>query len=99
MSPKRLAFTMFGMRRFTGRRVVAAVANGGVGDTCRLDIYRVKGVVYTSDLPKRRAVLQAVGKRVDISLLDPRGGANATHPARRHRERQPNRHCIAADPA
>ena len=37
------------------------------------DIYRVKGVIYTSDVPERRAVLQVVGKRVDISLLDPWG--------------------------
>jgi G3E family GTPase len=34
------------------------------------DIYRAKGVIYTSDAPKRRAVLQVVGKRVDISLHD-----------------------------
>ncbi|MFC9833882.1 CobW family GTP-binding protein [Rhodococcus sp. NPDC127530] len=34
------------------------------------DIYRVKGVIYTSDAPERRAVLQVVGKRVDIALQD-----------------------------
>jgi len=33
-------------------------------------IYRAKGVVYCSDAPERRAVLQVVGKRVDISLQD-----------------------------
>jgi G3E family GTPase len=33
-------------------------------------IYRVKGVVNTIDSPLRRAVLQAVGRRVDISLQD-----------------------------
>ena len=33
-------------------------------------IYRAKGVVYSSDVPDRRAVLQVVGKRVDISLQD-----------------------------
>ena len=33
-------------------------------------VYRAKGVVYTSDAPERRAVLQVVGKRVDISLHD-----------------------------
>ena len=33
-------------------------------------IYRAKGVVYCSDVPERRAVLQVVGKRVDISLQD-----------------------------
>ena len=34
------------------------------------DIYRAKGVIYSSDVPERRAVLQVVGKRVDISLQD-----------------------------
>ena len=32
------------------------------------DIYRCKGVVYAADAPSRRAVLQVVGKRVDIRL-------------------------------
>ena len=31
-------------------------------------IYRCKGVVYSVDEPMRRAVLQVVGKRVDISI-------------------------------
>ena len=30
-------------------------------------IYRAKGVVYTTDAPMRRALLQVVGRRVDIS--------------------------------
>jgi G3E family GTPase len=34
------------------------------------NIYRAKGVIYTSDSPERRAVLQVVGRRVDISLED-----------------------------
>lgn len=34
------------------------------------NIYRAKGVVYSSDVPDRRAVLQVVGRRVDISLQD-----------------------------
>ena len=33
-------------------------------------IYRAKGVIYTSDAPQQRAVLQVVGRRVDISLQD-----------------------------
>jgi G3E family GTPase len=33
-------------------------------------VYRAKGVVYTADAPRRRAVLQVVGRRVDISLQD-----------------------------
>ena len=35
-----------------------------------VNIYRCKGVIYTADVPERRAVLQVVGKRVDISLQD-----------------------------
>jgi len=37
-------------------------------------VYRAKGVVYTTDAPQRRAVLQVVGRRVDISLQDQWGG-------------------------
>jgi G3E family GTPase len=33
-------------------------------------VYRAKGVVYTTAAPQRRAVLQVVGRRVDISLQD-----------------------------
>jgi len=33
-------------------------------------VYRAKGVVYATDAPQRRAVLQVVGRRVDISLQD-----------------------------
>ena len=34
------------------------------------NIYRAKGVIYAADAPERRAVLQVVGRRVDISLDD-----------------------------
>ncbi len=34
------------------------------------NIYRAKGVIYTADAPARRALLQVVGRRVDISLED-----------------------------
>jgi G3E family GTPase len=34
------------------------------------NIYRAKGVIYTSDVPERRAVLQVVGRRVDISIQE-----------------------------
>jgi len=34
------------------------------------NIYRVKGVVYAADAPQRRAVLQVVGRRVDISIQE-----------------------------
>jgi G3E family GTPase len=33
-------------------------------------VYRAKGVVYSTAAPQRRAVLQVVGRRVDISLQD-----------------------------
>lgn len=33
-------------------------------------VYRAKGVLYASDAPQRRAVLQVVGRRVDISPYD-----------------------------
>ncbi len=34
------------------------------------NIYRAKGVIYTADEPERRAVLQVVGRRVDVTLED-----------------------------
>jgi G3E family GTPase len=34
------------------------------------NIFRSKGIVYASDAPERRAVLQVVGRRVDISLQE-----------------------------
>jgi len=34
------------------------------------NIYRAKGIVYASDVPNRRAVLQVVGRRVDISMQE-----------------------------
>jgi G3E family GTPase len=33
-------------------------------------VYRAKGVIYTTDAPQQRAVLQVVGRRVDISIQD-----------------------------
>ena len=32
------------------------------------NIYRCKGVVYAAENPERRAVLQVVGRRADVSL-------------------------------
>jgi G3E family GTPase len=40
------------------------------------NIYRAKGVVYASDAPERRAVLQVVGRRVDITLENEWGDRN-----------------------
>jgi G3E family GTPase len=36
-------------------------------------VYRAKGVIYAAEAPERRAVLQVVGRRVDISLAEPWG--------------------------
>jgi G3E family GTPase len=33
-----------------------------------VNIYRCKGVIYSAEMPERRAILQVVGKRVDISI-------------------------------
>ncbi len=33
-------------------------------------IFRCKGIAYTADAPLRRVVLQVVGRRVDVTLLD-----------------------------
>jgi G3E family GTPase len=33
-------------------------------------IYRCKGIVYAEEVPDRRAVLQVVGRRADVELLD-----------------------------
>jgi len=33
-------------------------------------VYRAKGVIYSTDVPRRRAVLQLVGRRVDISIQE-----------------------------
>jgi len=41
-------------------------------------VYRAKGVVYATDVPDRRAVLQVVGRRVDIAVQDAWG----EHPPR-----------------
>jgi G3E family GTPase len=34
------------------------------------NVYRAKGVIYSTDVPGRRAVLQVVGRRVDISIQE-----------------------------
>jgi len=36
-------------------------------------IYRMKGVVLSTEAPERRAIVQAVGRRVDIAMEDPWG--------------------------
>ena len=39
-------------------------------------IYRCKGVVYSVEAPERRAVLQVVGRRSDVSLYDEWGDSH-----------------------
>jgi len=49
------------------------LALGLLRDTLRKlpgNVYRAKGVVYSTDDPHRRAVLQVVGRRVDISIQE-----------------------------
>ena len=33
-------------------------------------VYRCKGVIYAAEAPERRAALQVVGRRSDVTLLD-----------------------------
>ena len=53
---------------------VVSLASGPTRESCRAarkrsgNIYRANGIVYTSDVPDRRAVLQVVGRRVGISM-------------------------------
>ncbi len=37
-------------------------------------IYRCKGVIHVAEAPDRRAILQVVGRRADVTLLDPWNG-------------------------
>ena len=37
-------------------------------------VYRCKEIVYVADAPERRAVLQVVGRRMDVALVDEWGG-------------------------
>ena len=54
-------------------------------------VYRAKGVIYTTDAPQRRAVLQVVGRRVDISITRRVGPARTAHADRRHRRGRQHR--------
>ena len=38
------------------------------GSIAPANIYRCKGVIYSAEIPDRRAILQVVGKRVHISI-------------------------------
>lgn len=60
----------FGTWSFETDRPLSLEALRSAAAKLPASIYRAKGVVYSSDVPERRAVLQVVGKRVDISLQD-----------------------------
>jgi G3E family GTPase len=60
----------FGTWSFETDRPLSLEALRTAASKLPANIYRAKGVVYSSDAPERRAVLQVVGKRVDISLQD-----------------------------
>ena len=49
---------------------IALEALREVARTLSASIYRCKGVVFAAEEPTRRAILQVVGKRVDITLAD-----------------------------
>lgn len=51
-------------------RPLALAALREVATRLPATIYRVKGIVHAAEARERRAVLQAVGRRVDISLQD-----------------------------
>ena len=53
---------------FESARPFALDALRGAARKLPASIYRCKGVIYSVDEPTRRAVLQVVGKRVDISI-------------------------------
>jgi G3E family GTPase len=51
------AFSLEGLREMVKKKLPAS-------------IYRCKGVIFTADYPEHRAVLQVVGRRAEVALLD-----------------------------
>jgi G3E family GTPase len=62
--------TSFGTWSFETDRPLSLQALREAASRLPANIYRAKGVIYAADAPERRAVLQVVGRRVDISLQD-----------------------------
>ncbi len=60
----------FGTWSYETDRPLSLEALGEAASKLPASIYRAKGVIYTTDASERRAVLQVVGRRVDISLVD-----------------------------
>jgi G3E family GTPase len=65
---------------FEADRPLSLEALRAAGRRLPTSIYRCKGVIYTGDVPGRRAVLQVVGKRVNLS---PEGGWGPRQPRTR----------------
>jgi G3E family GTPase len=61
---------LYGTWNFESKSPMSLEALGEVASRLPATVYRAKGVIYTSDSPDRRAVLQVVGKRVDLTLDD-----------------------------
>lgn len=59
---------MFSSASFTTDRPMSLEALRTAARALPASVYRAKGVIHSSDTPGRRAVLQVVGKRVDVSL-------------------------------
>jgi G3E family GTPase len=62
--------SVFGTWSYETDRPLSLEALREVASKLPANIYRAKGVIHTSDAPERRAVLQVVGRRVDLSLAD-----------------------------
>jgi G3E family GTPase len=61
---------MFSTWCYETDRPISLGALGEAASKLPVNIYRAKGVIYSSDPPERRPVFQVVGRRVDISLAD-----------------------------
>ncbi len=62
--------SLFGTWSYETRHPLSLEALREAASKLPAGIYRAKGVIYAVDAPKRRAVLQVVGRRVDIALAD-----------------------------
>ena len=67
----------------TTRPISLKALNEMVKKRLPANVYRCKGVIYTADNPESRTVLQVVGRRADVSMLDEWG------------ERQPRTQIVA----
>jgi G3E family GTPase len=60
----------FGTWSYETDRPLSLETLGEVASRLPASIYRAKGVIYAAEAPERRAILQVVGRRVDIALDD-----------------------------